>query len=220
MITKQNIKTEKKVLRINLDGVWTSSEFSNLFESLTFLYQLVFEIESIELQESQYYAQIPKSDISKSILNINGELYKKMNLPLSYENEKSFEELIFTPVSYLRIGQINRDFIEDLAIKEIKYASPGFTDFVGLGKIIEQVFNLIKHYIPNENQKNDNLKQKLENRILEEELISKKLQHLQLIGYSKKEIRKYYDTRNNVILNLKQLELEDKITGFEIQDLN
>lgn len=219
MITKQNIETEKKVLRINLDGEWTSAEFSNLFESLTFLYQLVFEIESIELQESQNYAQIPKSDISKSVLNVNGELYKKLNLPLIYENEKSFEGPIFNRIS-LRADQINKDFMEDLVIKEIKYASPGFTDFVGLGKIVEQVFNLIKYYFPNEKQKIDIIRQNIENGILEEELISKKMQNLKNIGYSKREIRKYYDTRNNVILNLKKLESENKITGFEIQDLN
>lgn len=213
MQTDKKIETDSKVLRIKIDGKWTSSQFSNLFESLSFLYQLLSEMNKIEVLESQLYGKVPEGHISSSLLNINGELYKKLNFPLSYENSKDFENAFSLSFGFLNYSKYKRESFEDLYIKEIKYASPGFTDFVGAGKIIEQIFSIVKYYFPNK-------KEKLENEILEQELITKKIKTLELIGYSRKEIRKYLDTRNNVILNLKQLEIEKKIIDFEVQSLN
>ncbi|MCW1149130.1 hypothetical protein [Flavobacterium lacisediminis] len=207
----QKTKTEKKVLRIYVDGKWNSTEFSNLFESFSLLYQLLIELDKIQTDESQYYLNVPDSQLSKSLLNINGQLYKKLNFPEAYENEKKFEGMFMSPLQYL--SELEREVIEDLEIKEIKYASPGFTDFAGIGKIIEQLFNILKYYFPNKNER-------LQNQILQQDLVSKKISNLQILGYSKKDLRKLSDTRNNAILNLKQLELEDKIKNFEIQDLN
>ena len=128
----QKTKTEKKVLRIYVDGKWNSTEFSNLFESFSLLYQLLIELDKIQTDESQYYLNVPDSQLSKSLLNINGQLYKKLNFPEAYENEKKFEGMFMSPLQYLT--ELEREVIEDLEIKEIKYASPGFTDFAGIGK--------------------------------------------------------------------------------------
>lgn len=68
MEIKEKKDTDYKVLRICLDGKWSSSEFSNLFESLSFLYQLVSEINKIDTFESQLYGKIPDSSISESPL--------------------------------------------------------------------------------------------------------------------------------------------------------
>lgn len=209
----KKINTNNKVLRIKIDGKWTSSQFSNLFESLSFLYQLLSEMDKIEVYESQLYGKMPESHISSSLININGELFKKLNFPLSYENSKDFERISPFSFEYLSYSNYKRVFFDDLYIKEIKYASPGFTDFVGVGKIIEQIFSILKYYFPNK-------KEKLENEILEQELITKKIKTLELMGYSRKEIRKYLDIRNNVVLNIKQLEKEKKIITFEVQELN
>lgn len=40
----------------------------------------------------------------------------------------------------------------DLFVKQINYASPGFTDFMGLAAIIEQLKEILMHYIPNKKQ--------------------------------------------------------------------
>lgn len=213
MEIKEKKDTDYKVLRVCLDGNWTSSEFSNLFETLSILYQLVSEIEKIETNESQLYGKAPESSISESLLNVNGELYKKLNFSSSFENAHSFEG--FFRIRNLSLSNKKSRILknDDLQIKEIKYASPGFTDFVGAGKIIEQIFSLLRYYFPNK-------KEKLENEILEQELITRKVQTLEIMGYSKKEIRKYLDARNNVILNLDEFQEEKKIVDFEVRDLN
>lgn len=211
MSTLKKTKTEKKVIRIYVDGKWTITEFSNFFESIHFLYLLLLELNSITTEESQYYLNTPESEISKEVFNLNGQLFKKLNFPNVFENEKHFEEMFGSRLQH--ISNLGRDIIEDLEVKEIKYASPGFTDLVGIGKIMEQLFSLLRYYFPNK-------KERLENQILEQDLIAKKVLNLQVIGYSKKDIRKLLDSRNSSLLNLKQLELEGKIKNFEIQELN
>ena len=179
---------ENKILRINLDGKWSSSDFSKMFDSLTLLYQLFVELESIDYLDSQLYKAQPKSYISENIINLNGKLFKKLKFEDTFENAKAFDKL-----TGFYLSQFSTK-IDDLEIKQIKFASPGFSDVVGLGKIIENMIDLIKHYIPNRNQK-------LENESLELDIIEKKIRMLNSIGYSEKEIRKFLDIRNNTITN-------------------
>ncbi len=197
---------ENKILRINLDGKWSSSDFSKMFDSLTLLYQLFVELESIDYLDSQLYKAQPKSYISENIINLNGKLFKKLKFEDTFENAKAFDKL-----TGFYLSQFSTK-IDDLEIKQIKFASPGFSDVVGLGKIIENMMDLIKHYIPNRNQK-------LENESLELDIIEKKIRMLNSIGYSEKEIRKFLDIRNNTITNLKELEMLDKVISFELRNI-
>lgn len=197
---------ENKILRINLDSKWSSSDFSKMFDSLTLLYQLFVELESIDYLDSQLYKAQPKSYISENIINLNGKLFKKLKFEDTFENAKAFDKL-----TRFYLSQFSTK-IDDLEIKQIKFASPGFSDVVGIGKIIENMMDLIKYYIPNRNQK-------LENESLELDIIEKKIRMLNSIGYSEKEIRKFLDIRNNTITNLKELEMLDKIISFELRNI-
>lgn len=202
------IVTENKVLRVNIAGNWTSSDFSNLFQSLTLLFQLASEIDLLDFIDIEIYKSKVESKLSKEILNVNGELYKRLNFSSTYENMKNLDTLNFFRHDLYRSQEIDND----LQIKQIVYASPGFADFVGLGKITEQVFALIKYYLPNE-------KERLQNKNIQMDIISKQIQHMEMVGYSKKEIRKYYDVRDNAILNLQQLHIEKKISEIEIRKM-
>ena len=100
----------------------------------------------------------------------------------------------------------------DLKIKQISYASPGFSDVVGLGKIIENMMDLIKHYVPNKNQK-------LINEKLELDIIEKKIEILKSIGYPEKEIQKFIDIKNNSMSNIIQLRLLEKVINYELKEI-
>lgn len=204
-ITQTNI--ENKILRINLDEKWSSTDFSKMFDSLTLLYQLFIELDSIDYLDSQLFKARPNSIISENIINLNGKLYKKLNSADTFENAKTFRSEYFMDLLLTQ----PQSKINDLEIKQIKYASPGFSDVVGLGKIIENMVDLIKYYIPNKNQK-------LENEKTELDIIEKKIRMLNSIGYSEKEIRKFLDIRNNTISNLKQLSMLDKVISFELKN--
>ena len=82
----------------------------------------------------------------------------------------------------------------------------------GLGKIVEQLFDILKYYFPNKEIK-------LRNELLEQEIISLKVENLKSLGVSDEELQKIFDLRNNAILNIKDLKLSNKITNIEIKEV-
>ena len=202
-------KTQDKILRINIDGNWKSSDFVNLFDSLSLLYQLFSELNKIDYIETQVYNRQPISQINRDIISFDGFLYKKLNFEDTYKNDEIFKDKHKIKILFLRPHKSEK---EDLVVKQISYASPGFSDVIGLGRIIENMTDLIKHYIPNTNQK-------LVNENLELDIVEKKINILKSIGYSEKEIKKFIDIRNNTMSNLIQLNLLDKVTSYELKDI-
>ena len=202
-------KTQNKILRINIDGNWKASDFVNLFDSLSMLYELFFELSKIDYLDVQMNKRYPISQINRDIMNINGSLYKKLNFEDTFKNNEIFANKDKIRILFLRTHKTDKS---DLEIKQISYASPGFSDVIGFGKIIENMMDLIKHYIPNKNEK-------LQNENLELDIIEKKINILKSIGYSEKEIKKFIDIRNNTMSNLIQLKLLNKVTNYELKEI-
>lgn len=201
--------TKIEVLRVNIDKNWNSSDFVDLFQSLTFLYNIFVDLDKINLLDTQIYSKTPVSYVSKNIIDFNGELYKKLNFSDTLSNSESFKEKKDRNIFYLR--QFKSDKV-DLRVKQISYASPGFADLVGLGKIIENLTELIKYYIPNKNQK-------LSNQKLELDILEKKIQILKSVGYSEKEIKRIDDVKKNALSNLINLQILGKIEGIELKEI-
>ncbi|WP_281337267.1 hypothetical protein [Flavobacterium eburneipallidum] len=185
-----------KILKISIDGNWTSNDFIKLFESINLLNQIFVEIDNLNLLQNYQM----ESELTKNYLNVNGFIFKKLNLGDTFENTKNLNNINIknSPVEDYR----------DLKIKELKYASPGFADFFGSGEIVKNIFDTIKHYIPNKNQK-------LQNEILELDIIEKKLNILNTINSSEREKFRIIEIRNSAIENLKQLDFSNKITNIE-----
>ena len=205
-MTETEITTEYKTLRIKIDGKWSSTDFSTLFENLTFLYQIFIEIDSLNYTNIQLYDEVAKSSLSENIVNYNGSLYRRLRFPDIYENDKR--------VQVARIGFVvprEPNYFPDLEILKIKYSSPGFSDFAGLGKIIEQIFEFIKYYLPNK-------KVELELEEREQDILYKKIKNLEALGYSQKEIRKLFEIRNTVAPSISELYELKKITGIELKN--
>ena len=208
-IEKEN-ETEYKILRINLDERWTASDFCNLFESLSILNNIFIEIETINLIGYQINNELQNCGTSKNYINLNGELYKKLNFSDTYENSNIISNKNLFNINFHRPELLEKN---DLKIKEIKYASPGWCDLIGFGKIVENVFELIKFYIPNENQK-------IQNEIAELDLIEKKIALIQKYDFYEKDKERILDIRNNSIRNLKLFDSLEKIKSYEIKEYN
>lgn len=202
-------KTRIQVLRINIDKNWNSTDFVDLLQSLTFLYKIFMYLDKINIIENQIYSKIPNSDLSKKIIDLNGELYIKLNFGDTLSNSECFKEKKERNIFFLRQFKSEKT---DLRVKQISYASPGFADLVGLGKIIKNLIELIKYYFPNKNQK-------LENQKLELDIIDKKIQILKSFGYSEKEIKKISDIKNNALSNIINLQMLGKIDDIELKEI-
>lgn len=189
------------MLKVNIDGDWTSDDFLNLFVSLNLLYKLLnilggkYPIISYRLDEIQL---------------IDGQLYKRLNFSSTADNLSLIES---------RDHHFTKDFLSNdriekyvFAIYKIQYASPGFADFVGIGKIVQQIFSLLRYYFPNE-------KDRLQNKLIEQDIIHKKIENLKEIGAKDKDMQKIIDIRNTSILNIRNLKLSDKITDIEVKEI-
>ncbi len=222
---KIKILTENKILRLKIDKNWTSDDFINIFNSLNLIYEILLELEFID-DEVEFLKKYKKeNNLSESIklkdqgfefeiLNdiqiIDGKLYKKLNYASISNNSLLIKDFSQNFTKKLLINDRTPNNL--LKVSKIKFASPGFADFVGLGKIVEQVFDIVKYYFPN--KEND-----LKNSLLEQDLITKKIDNLKSIGYSKKDIQKILNVRDSSILNIKNLKLSNKITKIEIKEI-
>lgn len=217
--------TENKILRLRIDDIWTSNDFINLFNSLNFIYKTFIELNAIEEERRFLEKFLGKNKLSNNVnLNegasefntltdvqiIDGQLYKKLN----YSSISNNLELINDIQQEFTKKFLIDDVIDNkiFKVKQIKYSSPGFVDLIGIGKIVEQIFNMFKYYFPNKETD-------LKNSLLEQDLISKKIDNLKRLGYSEKELQKLLDVRNSSILNIKNLKLSNKITKIEIKNL-
>ena len=161
-----NNEIEYKILRISLDEKWSATDFLNLFESLSVLNNIFIEMETIDLTGYRINKNIFKDGIADNYINLNGEIYKKINFANVSENSNIVSNRDLFNINFHKPFLIQNN---DLTIKEIKYASPGWCDLIGLGKIVEQVFELIKFYLPNKNQR-------ISNEIAEIDLLEKNYQ--------------------------------------------
>ncbi len=218
--------TDNKILRVSLDESWGSNDFISLFDSLNFLYKILIELDALE-EILEFFIQHAKDNnkelttkdflidknefrLLKDIRIVEGEIYKKIN----YSSISNNSMLIGDKRQELTKVLLNDDRFDRavLRVSKIKYASPGFADLVGLGKMVEEIFNLFKYYFPNKERK-------LQQSLLEQDIISRKIENLKSLGIKDKELRKLLDVRNNSILNIKNLRLSDKITKIEIREI-
>ena len=218
--------TQNKILRIRIDQGWSSNDFINLFNSLNIIYKILVELDFVDESNEILKIWKEKSDSGdnlklfeqglefqtlKDIQIIDGELFKRVN----YSSVSNNSELIHDFRQDFTKNLLTDDRVdkESFKVRRIEYSSPGFADLIGVGKIVEQIFDMFKHYFPNKETK-------LKNSILEQDLISKRIENLKKIGFAEHELQKFLDVRNSSILNLKNLKLSDKLTKVEIREMD
>jgi len=135
------------ILRIEIDGAWDGEEFANFYSSISNLYRV-----QIRLLDEEFRSQYPDMRYEDGDELIDWDrAYKKRSLngnvgaggPLSaVEGPTSTFYLrgIFSPAKPTGFVLLKGE----VAVVAINYRSPGFTDFVGVGKAMEQVRKLLE----------------------------------------------------------------------------
>ena len=122
------------VLRIEIDGVWTAAEFSKLFE----------EFET--LNEMAAFGEGSQDEQSGRFL-IRQPIYPGRRFRFSSAWATSYDLEVETE-EYFRQAALRRFMIEyteipELTVRAIEFASPGFVDFLGAGKIVGHISKFI-----------------------------------------------------------------------------
>lgn len=195
------VKTHNtKVLNISIQGDWTARDFSKLFESIQSLYGFYYELDrGVELLHRH------KKERTKYAEDIHS--------PLSlYRNSSGILNQLFTETMNYR-PRVKRQaksplFHGELLIKKVTYSSPGVTDFLGIAKVIEQLKEILFHYIPNQREKQ-------EVRLIEQERIALQIKNLTEIGFSSTEIKQII-----LLEEVKLNKIGELLSSGKIQEIN
>ncbi len=97
-----------------------------------------------------------------------------------------------------------------LEVKEIKYASPGFTDLIGVSGVIGHIKDILIHYLPNNLTKE-------EIKIKEQERIKLQIENLEKMGFTQIQIQKLILLEEINIESLKFMIESNRISSIELK---
>lgn len=204
-------------LSIKIDKKWKVYDFITVFDCINKLYAIInLEMTEISLQKAfvldkrlRNTAFIKRVDFILS----SHEIYMPSGTPWSESHWDKLE-------STLQLYSLNY-----LQVKEIKFSSPGNIDILGVGKVLHEVFQILKYYLPNKNDKLKIKMKEVEIKHKEEELKMKEQEHLKMqidnlssLGFSKTEINTHLSNKMKLAKRIIKKKDSGQITNIEIID--
>jgi hypothetical protein len=123
------------LLRVEIDGNWSISEFSKLFEELGMLNLMAgYGIASQDEQQGRVYLE------SYSVFSGRPMRFApawSRSYELEIETEDYFREIA------LKKFMNDQTFIPELQVRAVQFASPGFVDLLGAGRIVGHISKFI-----------------------------------------------------------------------------
>jgi hypothetical protein len=218
--TKEKKALSKKTMHVKIDGVWTVYDFITLFKSINTLHRYYRTIDgviaSIKEYEKTNIVFNPKYNSSKEfreqIFCFNDYYYDSIR-PSYLNDMEHIRSASFVETSTGMKTTLTRliNLKNEIQIRKVKYASPGFIDFVGIGKTVEQLKEIIFHYFPNK-------KDKIEIEILRQKRNKILIQNMKDIGFDKLMLQRLFLDEELNISGLGKLVEDKKIVDIEILD--
>jgi|GEM_PF-2299487 len=202
------------MLRIKIDGNWTAKDFINFYQSIHTLYSILaviaIEVESADEMERYYLEYL--------------DFYPYKNIQRRMEfflrNQRTFGiPTPHIPLTQFRDADDLLDLSEQLHVRRCTYASPGITDFTGLGTALGHLKDFVLQCKKSREQEPERLAKV---RILQQQEDSLKLDNiaktidlLERVGYSKAERRQILADAIPAVRKLERLAVQGKITHAE-----
>ncbi|MCF6311577.1 MAG: hypothetical protein L3J39_03915 [Verrucomicrobiales bacterium] len=130
--------TQNQILRVGIEGRWTATEMASSLKEINFLYDLRLYLNAIEetepyLEEMSHFYP-PFQRYGKSFL------FARYAQPLHQPEDLNRNTKIIFPEHVLRVSQI-------------KYASPGIKDLLGLEGVLKEVRLFIQYLLDRDQQR-------------------------------------------------------------------
>jgi hypothetical protein len=222
--TSVKVDTSSSILSVLIDGEWKSPDFVKLLTAFDILYALGLPLNNYTSRTRRHLVQTLKStntvikiDHAKrdDLVNLINKLYDSNSLhsdvSINQIEEKFYphpKEIHFLKEPYsvrFEPQSIEPGFIK---IKQINYASPGKVEFEDKGGVLRVVFDIIKYWFP---KKLDKERAILENALLAEEVLSKRIANWQAVGFTKTQVKEMATLYSSSVSTLqKQLENAEK----------
>jgi hypothetical protein len=201
------------VLRIEIAGRWSAKDFAEFYDSIDALYSL-FAVVSVEEESAREFERFYRDFI---------EYYPGPKMPRRYRYflgmQRGLGGVGHTPIdaSKFRDAAALLDADERLTVRRCEYASPGATDFTGIGQALGHVKDVVLKCIDilvNRRERH------LKNSILEEDLdaaalrnVRERLSILKELGYSDTHCRQILAEVSPAVAKLEALAQRGLITN-------
>ena len=200
-------------MRVYIDGDWDTFDFVTLLDSITRLHNYYDIADVVTNQFINFGEQLNWPTILPYLPEVSmlaQDFKREADIVFTSQIRKSD----FLAYSFLRTrGACNMA----LRVEQIKFGSPGNVDFLGFGKAFESIKEVLFHYFPNaETRKNIELKQ-TEIEMKEQEILSKKIDNLNKMGFSQIEVQKLIGLEYNHIEKLISLKKRNQIINIEVE---
>ena len=216
------IENDKSILRVYISKRWDTQDISSFIFALDLIYRIYYLTDEMaransqldRLNRSQLYPNLKFGHGNDFIQNVrhiyefNKYSVKETNRFRNINQKKDKMEAV--AVSTADELELYLQY-ESPQVLKISYASPGFTDLLGLSSLMKQIKELIQYYIPNK-------KDKTELQIIEQKKISMIIENLKNAGFSEIEIKEILLRYEKNIFIIKTLSEEKKISNSEIKD--
>ena len=128
------MNAERKILSLGIDGMWMPMDFARLLHLIVRFYRL----EQLIVLPNTGGANFFEDRLDAVVLKYLAA-FDWIAAPLMSEK---FNE------SYARSENFVRDFgVSDLRVHKIGYASPGSIEFVGIGSIVDTIFDVFRNVL-------------------------------------------------------------------------
>ncbi len=233
MATKAANQKTTSILKLHIDNDWSAEEFAVLFDSMNRLYEFnrildnslnqfdenLKKMEDNTVRKRKTKIHLQPSQINNIKSKLISESYRIFNSP-NYLDDYQLYNATLIPAeeaSHMAVLFYSRpDLHVPLAVKKIKFGSKGSIDFLGLGKILEIVKDLVVHYFPNKSQKIDMAIKQKEIEEKDQRILEMKIENLKKIGLSNTEIRTIVGMESFHIGRVLKLEHKNKLIDIEI----
>ena len=105
-----------------------------------------------------------------------------------------------------------------MRVQRISYASPGFSDFFGLGKIFEIILEYIKFFSSKKERAIDLILKQKDIEEKEQNILQRKIENLEKLGLDQKEILELIGMESKNIGKLTELINLNQITELKVYD--
>ncbi|MCP3369651.1 hypothetical protein [Bradyrhizobium cajani] len=199
----QDVPKEASILRISIDRTWRATEFSELFQRMETLNELShFGLLKVDGQSS---------------MGIFRSRFARRFRHDAFWMDAEFEGHIEEQVE----AETIRDFVRETAnpiplhVARIQFASPGFTDLAGIGKVIGEIRRFVMAIVERYDAKEDRALARAEK---EQTVISKKIANAERLLNLSNKMGLDHQTRNMMVRQALDIDryIEEKVIDRQI----
>lgn len=225
METLQKAVSNKAHIKFFINKEWNANAFGRFFTAIDLLYNFEYS-RSVLLDEllrtKKVYSKIKTRGARWIEIPVKSPLLKKRCIGFLVTHALDREMTQFTGSKLHTILPDYYKQVANLEVTQLQYASPGFSDFTGIGSVVGHLKDLIirwvEHRETREGRKIENLKGQVELDLLKIDRMKKFSLLLKEVGFSDEDVKKILSKEIEHLTTVRGLIESEQIEKIEFTE--